>query len=203
MTDANDTVTVLFGSNFRLSNMAVLWLMKRGYNPEVADNIADGSCPRDFPDLIEAFRRHGIAPGSEIETATLTRGTLYYIETDHDGNETLVTEDDFRQAGAGEACGMKPVHDDAGSDDMSLVDDRVLKGMSLELKLDWLRYAHLEAYNAVVAAYSGEHLGRERDDAAFDEVYNTVRCVDGGPEYVDSLIEEILGRHACRTYRTA
>lgn len=131
-------VNKTFGG-FGLSAMAEVWLLQRGYTAKQVRDMSSGDCPRDLPDLVEAFKRYGNGSFSSIEVQTLAEGTPYYIEN-YDGAETVVTKCNMAVAGAGiDDKGFVPPNGKNEAIDLSVLSRKVLDEMSGDLRIEWLR----------------------------------------------------------------
>lgn len=75
-----DEVEILVNTGyggFRPPSIAKVWLMQLGYTSDQAMYMGRGDCPRDLPDLVEAFKRYGNDHYSSIEVHTLPRGAAF------------------------------------------------------------------------------------------------------------------------------
>lgn len=83
------------GENAEKRLQAKYHLRRKGYTEAQANRILKGECPRDLPDLIEAFEMFG---GDGV-TCEEIEEQPYCITCDDESTEDIITKDDFAQPG--------------------------------------------------------------------------------------------------------
>lgn len=164
-------------------------LMQLGYTSDQAGDMVSGDCPRDLPDLVEAFKRYDNGGYSRIEVQTLPRGTAYRID-EYDGLETLVTDNDWQVAGAGIAdTDFIPPGERVDNPNMARLSREVLARMDSSTKLEWLHNVHPLLYSKLQRIYENETPDGNAQIRWYLEIW---ACSDNGRKVLDDVVSETL-----------
>lgn len=187
-----DEVEILVNTGyggFRLPSIAKVWLMQLGYTSDQAMYMGRGDCPRDLPDLVEAFKRYGNDHYSSIEVHTLPRGAAYRID-EYDGLETVVTENDWEVAGAGVAdTDFIPPGERIDNPNIARLSRELLDRLDPGTKLEWLRTVHPLLYSKLQLIYANEVPDGNAQSMWDMEIW---ACSDKGRKALDKVASETL-----------